>query len=234
MRLLRTGLFVGSLLGCCLAPLYGGTERLAAAAQEGDKLVYADFENVKENQPVSNRGVSIRLYGYQESPSSPSHFKGSAAHPDQPELVRLNKDDPNRAAAFEYELQPPNQYAGAGLEVYGLLDKDGKPSADDVSRFKYLTLQLYVTGVQSVTVEFVTRGQGLTVEQGPEMKFKVNKGFNTYRVPLDSIAQPSWFENKINPKEVLKKLTAVHVEVSCSQCVPTKGTVVVDNLVFQK
>ena len=193
-RVLLGCLLVDLLVGCWLAP--GSSE--ASAFQEGDKLVYADFETAKDNQPVSNRGGAIRLYGYQESPSSPSHFKGSSAHPDEPELVRLNKDDPNRAAAFDFELQPPNQYAGAGLEVYGLPEKEGKPGADDVTHFKYLTLQLYVTGVQSVTVEFITRGQGLTVEQGPQMTFKVNKGFNTYRVPLDSIAQPSWVENKIN------------------------------------
>jgi len=236
MKALMTVLLVGSVVTCSLQParVAASHNPLAFPAQEGDKLVYADFENVKDNQPLSNRGGAVRLYGYQESPSSPSKFKGSAAHADMPELVRLNKDDPNRAAAFDYELQPPNQWAGAGLEVFGLPDKDGKPAADDVTHFKFLTLQIYVTGVQSVTVEFLSRGQGLTIEQGPQMTFKVTKGFNTYRVPLDQISQPAWVENKVSPKEVLKRLTAIHVQVSCNQCPPTKGTMVVDNLVFQK
>jgi hypothetical protein len=31
----------------------------------------------------------------------------------------------------------------------------------------------------------------------------------------------------------LKKLTSVNVVASCNQCVPAKGTIVIDNLVFQ-
>jgi hypothetical protein len=40
-------------------------------------------------------------------------------------------------------------------------------------------------------------------------------------------------EVRVNPKDVLKNLTAVNLSVSCNQCVPIKGTVVVDNMVFQ-
>jgi len=60
----------------------------------------------------------VQLVSYQESPSSPSRFKGlEGSNPPAPELVRLKKGDPNRAIAFDYELTTPNQYAGVGVEV---------------------------------------------------------------------------------------------------------------------
>lgn len=202
------------------------------AAQEGDKLVYADFETVKDNRPVSSRGGAIQINAYQER--VPSHFKG-AGDTNAPELVRLKKDDPNRAIAFDYEFQSPNQWAGVGVEIHGLPDKDGKPVADDVSGYKFLSLQVYATGVTTVMVEFISRGQGFSIDSGsPQKIFKVSPGLNTYRVPLNGLNQPSYVEVRVNPKDLLKKLTAVNVAVSCSQCVPTKGTVVIDNLVFEK
>jgi hypothetical protein len=222
------------LLPLLLLVFAGGTTRVMEAAQEGDKLVYADFETVKDNRPVSNRGGVVQLNAYQERASIPSRFKG-AGDTNAPELVRLKKDDPNRAIAFDFEFQPPNQWAGVGAEIHGLPDKDGKPVADDVSGYKYLSLQLYATGVTSVMVEFISRGQGISIESGsPQKIFKVTPGFNTYRVPLNSLSQPSYVEVRVNPKDLLKKLTAVNVAVSCSQCLPTKGTVVIDNLVFEK
>src|SRR5215216_839744 len=48
----------------------------AAVAQDADKLVYADFQVVKENRPTSNRGGLVQLFSYQERPTVPSHFKG--------------------------------------------------------------------------------------------------------------------------------------------------------------
>jgi hypothetical protein len=206
-----------------------------AAPQESDKLVYADFETVQDNRPVSNRGGRVQLFGYQESAANPSRFKGAkTGDQNAPELVRLSKDSPNRAIAFDYELFPPNQYAGVTVEVHGLPDKDGKPVADDVSGYKFMTLQLYVTGAQSVTVEFISKGQGISIPSGsPQMSFKVSKGFNTYKVPLGSLGQPSYVETRVKPKDLLKKLTQVNISVACNECSPTSGTVVVDNLIFQ-
>jgi hypothetical protein len=221
-----------SLAVCCA--LLASVGASATAVQETAKLVYADFETAKDNRPVSARGGFIQLFAYQESPSSPSRFKGASAGSDAPELVRLSKDDPSRAMTFEYQLQSPNQYAGVGVEVHGQADKDGKPVADDVSTYKFLSLQLYVTGVTSVTMEFVSKGQGIEMNSGyPSATFKVSPGFNTYRVPLDSIRQPSWAEVKVKGKDVLKKLTSVKVIVTCNQCILTKGNVVIDNMVFQ-
>ena len=177
----------------------------------------------------------MQLFNYQENAANPSRFKGSTTgDPNAPDVVRLSKDDPNKAIAFDYELRMPNQWAGVTVEVHGQPDKDGKPVADDVSGYKYLTLQLYVTGVTSVTVEFISRGQGIRIDgASPQMSFKVSKGFNTYKVALDSLTQPPYVETRVKPKDLLKKLTQVNISVACNQCVPTSGTVVIDNLIFQ-
>jgi hypothetical protein len=176
----------------------------------------------------------VQLFAYQET--TPSRFKGLAnSAPPAPELVRLKPDDPNRAAAFDYELYSPNQYAGVSMEVHGQADKDGKPVADDLSAYKFLSLQIYSTGVPSLRVEFISRGQGLNLASGfPQYTFKIKPGFNTYKIPLGSLAQPSWAETRLNNKDVLKKLTSISLSAYCERCAPVKGTVVVDNIIFQK
>jgi len=213
----------------------GGIFGLALQGSQGsDKMLYADFETVSNNRPVSSRGGLVQLYKYEQSQSSMVRYKGAAPDSNAPDLVRLSKESPNKAIAFEYELRGPNQWAGVGVEVHGLPDKDGKPVADDVSAYKFLNLQLYVTGVTDVTVEFVSKGQGVKYEGGgPQMTFKVIKGLNTYKVPLNMINQPSYVEGKIQAKEVLKKLTAINVFVSCGPCSLVTGTIVIDNLIFQ-
>src|ERR1041384_7955094 len=93
------------------------------AAQESGKLVYADFETLQANRPVSNRGGIVQLIAYQENPANQSSFKGLAgANPAAPEVVHLKQGDPNRAIAFDYVLVSPNQYAGVGVEVHGQPD----------------------------------------------------------------------------------------------------------------
>jgi len=224
-----------------LAQFTSGTMRPVLAAdpirelpQATDRFIYADFETTKDNRPVSNRGGFIQLFTYQENPAIPSHFKGAATGENAPDVVRLSKDDPNKAITFDYELRMPNQWAGVTVEVHGQPDKDGTPVADDMSGYKYLTLQLYVTGVTSVTVEFISRGQGIKIDGGsPQMTFKVTKGFNTYKVALDSLTQPPYVQTRVKPRDLLKKLTQVNVSVACSPCAPTTGTVVLDNLIFQ-
>lgn len=204
------------------------------AAQETDKLVYADFETAKDNRPISNRGGMVQLFSYQERPTMPSRYKGlEGTNPPAPEFARPSKDNPNKAIAFDFELPGTNQYAGVGVQVHGQPAQDGKPAPDDVSGYKYLTLQLYATGVSSITVEFISKGNGIETNGPPQLIFKVTPGFNTYRVPLNTIKQQSWAEPKINPKDALKKLTSINVVATCNQCVPAKGTIVIDNLIFQ-
>ena len=207
----------------------------AAVVQTPDKLVYADFETVKDNRVVSNRGGIIQLFGYQERPTMPSRFKGvEGSNPPAPEIVHLKKDDPNKAIAFDFQLQSSNQYAGVGVEIHAQADQDGKSVGLDVSSYKYLVLQLYATGVQTIRIEFTTRGQGLTTPDAPpQSSFTVKPGFNTYQIPLKSLSQPVWATVKLSPKDVLKKLTSINVVAYCEACTPMSGTVVMDNLVFQ-
>jgi hypothetical protein len=205
-----------------------------AAQPGGDKLVYADFETVQGDRPVSSRGGFVQLISYQES--TPSKVKGAAnVSPPAPELVRLKKDDPNRAAAFDYEMYPPNQYAGVGIQVQGQPEKDGKPVADDLSAYKYLSMEIYATGVPRLRVEILSRGQGINMTSGfPQSSFKLKPGFNTYKIPLNTLAQPSWADTKVGTKDVLKKLTGISLVAFCESCTPTQGTVVVDNIAFEK
>jgi hypothetical protein len=212
-----------------------------ANAQEGDKLVYADFEAMKNNRPVSSRGGYIQISSNQERPAQPCKIKGlEGANPAAPELVRLSKDDPNKAATFSYELQGPNQWANVVLEIHGQADKDGKPAPDDVTGYKFLTLQVYAkgipepTGIQYLSAEFISRGHGIDLQYAyPKAVFKLSSGFNTYRLPLKNLVQDPWAPEKVNSKDVLKKLTAVNINVSCNQCTPINGVIVVDNLIFQ-
>jgi hypothetical protein len=200
----------------------------------GEQFVYADFETAQEKRPISKRGGHVQLVSYQET--TPSRFKGLAdTNPPAPELVRLKPDDPNHAIAFDYELYSPNQYAGVGVEVSGQPGKDGKPVADDLSAYKFLSMQVYATGVQSLRVEIMSRGQGINLTGGfPQMAFRVKPGFNTYRIPLGSLKQPSWASTKVGAQDVLKKLTAVSLTAFCEKCAPVRGTVVVDNITFEK
>lgn len=208
-------------------------QTLDPAQPGGDRVVYADFEAAQENRPVSSRGGFVQLISYQES--TPVKMKGAAnLTPPGPELVRLKQDDPNRAAAFDYELYP-NQYAGVGIQIGGLPDKDGKPVGEDLSAYKTLSMDIYATGVPRLRVEIMSRGQGVNMDRGfPSSAFKVKPGLNTYKIPLNSLAQPSWAEMKVGTKDVLRKLTAITLTAFCENCAPTKGTVVLDNVVFEK
>ena len=208
---------------------------IAATSQEGgDKLVYADFEKMENGRPVSNNGGLVQIYTGQES--TPVKFKGMAdASPGAPELVVLKDNAQNHLASFEYSLSGPNQWANVTLEVQGRPNKDGKPVADDVSAYKQMSLQLYATGVDWLRVEFISHGQGVNLDAGfPQLAIKLKPGLNTYLIPLKGLSQPSWVQQHVDTKDVMKKLTAVSVSAFCSECVPQHGMVLVDNLVFQK
>jgi hypothetical protein len=204
-----------------------------APQQAANGLIYADFETLQDNRPVSSRGGYVHLSAYQETAGNPCTYKGKEGT-DAPEIVRPSRDSPNKAAAFDYQLRGPNQWGGVTLEISGQPDKDGKPVPDDVSGYKYLTFQVYATGVTGLKVQFTSKTPGVPHTNGPpEMNFKVTKGFNKYRIPLKSVAQPGWADPKVSTKDVLKNLTSVSLVVSCSPCVQANGTVVVDNVVFE-
>lgn len=200
---------------------------------QDDKFVYADFEKVENGRPVSNNGGMVQMYAAQES--TPVKFKGLAnASPGAPELVVLKTAPGNHLANFEYNLIGPNDWANVTLEVQGRPMKEGKPVADDVSGYKQLSVQLGATGVESLRVEFISHGQGINLNAGfPQMAIRLKPGLNTYIIPFKGLSQPSWAD-KVDTKEVLKKLTAISISAYCNQCTPQQGMVVVDNLVFQK
>jgi hypothetical protein len=208
---------------------------LSNVSQEtGDKLVYADFEKMENGRPVSTNGGLVQIYTAQES--TPVTFKGLAnASPAAPELIVLKDAPQNHLATFEYSLVGPNQWANVTLEIQGRPMKDGKPVADDVSAYKQLALQLYATGVDSLRVEFVSHGQGINLTSGfPQLPLRLKTGLNTYLIPLKGLTQPSWVQERVDTKEVMKKLTAISISAYCNQCTPQHGMVLVDNLVFQK
>jgi hypothetical protein len=231
--------FVVLALSAIVLPGTANSSAIVAPPQANDPLVFADFEKMENNRPVSTRGGYIQLFGGQQNPATLAKFKGIEGV-NAPELVRLKPDDPNRAAMFAYELPAANQYANVTLEIQGLPSKDGKQVAEDVTGYKFLTFQMYAkgtpgpTGVTRIRVEFLSRDQGIKLQYGfPQTTAQLTPvGFNTYKIVLKSIAQPSWVETKVDTKEVLKKLTAVSISVFCDQCSPINGTVILDNVTF--
>jgi hypothetical protein len=210
-----------------------GSDDASAPKSAPAKLVYADFEST-DGKAVSARGGPVTITSYQESDLHRTTIKG-AQGANTPELVRIKPDDPNRLAKFEFGFMAPNSYAGAGLEIKGRAEVDGKTPADDVSGYRTITFQLYATGADIVRVEAVSRGHGMDMQAGwPKLDFKVRPGLNTYEVALKSLASPTWVEAKPDPKKLLAKLTALNITAICEPCRPVEGMLIVDNVAFQK
>jgi hypothetical protein len=209
----------------------------AQPAKTDDKrLVYADFENSTDGKPISSRGGEVRLYAWQENPAMMSAFKGQEGDNSIPMLVRTSKTDQNHAAAFEWELRVPNQWAGVTMEINGHAGTAGALPADDVSGYKHLNVSVYGKGTSYVRVEIKSQGREINPHSGyPVTGFKLKDGFNTYQIPLRNFSQPSWVtDTRIDPKDVLKQLTSIAVSVYCDECRPMSGLLIVDNLVFEK
>jgi hypothetical protein len=231
---------VRSIIAAALitAPIIAALAAQSPAAANANVLVYADFERVDNNRPVTTRGGLIQLFGYEESRIHKSTFKGlEGATPPAPELVRIKKDDPNRAMKFDYALMAPNPWAGVTVELHGLADVDGQPVAEDVSGYKTLSLQVYATGVPILRLEAIAgeRGRDMSM-QYPQMTFKVRPGMNTYKVPLTAFTQPAWVtDRRVDPKDIFRKLTSINLTAFCEQCdLNRQGMVIVDNVIFEK
>ena len=217
-----------------MAGLVSAQDTPKAAESDANKLVYADFQNSQNGRPLSKRGGLTRLNRYSYNAANPPAFRGMEnADPPAPALASVVGDDV--AAAFDYELRIPNEWAGVNMEVFGQPEKDGKLSADDVSGYKFITLRLFAKGPQHIRIELITRGHGANLESGyPTTNFRVSPGFNTYKLKLDSFNQPQWAMPLDLKRDVLKKLTSITVGEFCDKCTIEKGTVVVDNIAFEK
>jgi hypothetical protein len=205
-----------------------------AAESDTNKLVYADFQSLQNGRPVSKRGGLTRLNTYAQNMANAPQIRGlENANPPSPAPARVTDQD--TAAAFDYELRIPNEWAGANMEVFGQPEKDGKLVADDVSGYKFITMRIFAKGPRSIRVELITRGQGTSLESGyPSAVFRVSPGFNTYKLKLDTFNQPEWATQLDFKMDVLKKLTSVTVGVFCEKCRIENGTLVVDNIAFEK
>lgn len=227
-------LFLTAPLLLFFATLLVAQETSKPADSNESKLVYADFENAQDGRPVSKRGGQTRLNSWSQNSANPPQFHGMEnTNPPAPAFARVT--DADRAAAFEYEMRIPNEWEGVGLEVFGQPEKDGKLVAEDVSGYKYITFRLFAKGPRMIRLELITRGHGANLESGyPMANIRVQDGFNTYKLKLDSFNQPDWATQLDLKRDVLKKLTSVQIGVNCDKCIFEKGTVVVDNIVFEK
>ena len=208
------------------------TSKLTESSES--KLIYADFQNSDNGRPVSKRGGQTRLNRYAQNNANPPQFRGmDNTDPPAPALARVTDED--RAAAFDYEMRIPNEWEGVNLEVFGQPEKDGKLVADDVSGYKFITFRLFAKGPRQIRLELVSRGHGANLEGGyPMANISVREGFNTYKLKLDSFTQPEWAMQLDLKRDVLKKLTSIQIGVVCDKCIIEKGTVVVDNIAFEK
>ena len=201
---------------------------------DASKLVYADFQDLQSGRPVSKHGGAVRLNVYSQNSANPPQFRGlEKADPPAPAFARVTAED--TAAAFDYELRIPNEWEGVNMEVFGHPEKDGKLVPDDVSGYKFITLRVFAKGAQYIKLELITRGQGANLESGyPAATIRLSPGFNTYKLKLDSFNQPDWAMQLDLKRDVLKKLTSVTIGVHCDKCTLEKGTLVVDNIAFEK
>jgi hypothetical protein len=201
---------------------------------DASKLIYADFQNMQSGRPVSKRGGMTRLNQYSQNGGNPPQFRGlDKADPPAPAFARVTPEDV--AAAFDYELRIPNEWEGVNLEVFGQPEKDGKLVPDDVSGYKFITVRVFAKGAQYVKLELISRGQGTNIESGyPAATIRLSPGFNTYKLKLDSFSQPAWAMQLDLKRDVLKKLTSITIGVHCDKCIMEKGTLVVDNIAFEK
>jgi len=195
-------------------------------------FVFADFEKADDNKkPISARGGAINVFPYQAPGTKEATVQG-------PELVHVKRDDPNHLLKFDYALFAPSDWTGVTLEIHGQPDVDGKMVPDDLSAFKVLSLDCFATGVPIIRVEILSQGKGKdTATAPPQYTFKVKEGLNTYKIPLKAFSQPQWVTDvRVDPKDVLKALTSVHVIPFCEgPCEANKqGMVILDNIVFEK
>ena len=195
----------------------------------GSRLVYADFEELKDGRPVSKRGGLVLLSGF-EAANTVSYTNSDKPWPRLPMVVPAAQNH-SQLVAFNFSIPAGNAWAGVNLEIRGLPDNNGKQVAEDLSMYNYLVVQVVAQGTNTMKAEVFSKDNGISADNH-SFQFKLNAGFNTYRLPLKQFTQPKWDNvTRVDLKEVLKKLTGVSFGV---QEIPSNGQVVIDNVAFEK
>ncbi|HJQ25944.1 MAG TPA: hypothetical protein VKA60_18645 [Blastocatellia bacterium] len=204
------------------------------AKEGGSRLVYADFEQLKDGRPVSARGGLVLLSGYQENPAIQVTFTNSdKPWPQSPAVVPAAQNH-SQLVFYSFRIPAPNQWAGVTLEIRGLPDKDGKQVAEDLSAYKYISVDVQAQGTNAMRAELVSKDNGMTIGDGQQHSFPFNlgTGMHTYRLELKKFAQPNWDNvTKVDVKDLLKKLTCVRFT---TYAIPSNGQIVIDNVAFEK
>ena len=199
----------------------------------GSRLVYADFEQLQDGKPVSARGGVVVLSSFQENPANQASFTNSDKPWPQVPMVVPAAASHTQLIVYNFRIPAPNQWAGVTLEIRGLPDKDGKQTGEDLSAYKYISLDVQAQGTTAMRAELMSKDNGVGIPDGQNhgFPFNLSAGMHTYRLELKKFSQPPWADQKVDVKEVLKKLTSIHIT---TYAVPSSGQIVIDNVAFEK
>ena len=124
------------------------------------RLVYADFEKLsKENRPISNREGQIVFDSNAPTPASKPKINPRMFGAQAPLTQRLG---------FEFEI-PQNAWAEASMKIIGMKDKGRLDDwaktllvkSEDVSGYKFLSLDLGAAGVTQLRLRVISEGNGV-------------------------------------------------------------------------
>ncbi len=205
---------------------------LVIAQDASQRLLYADFEKLnKDNRPISSREGQIMFDA--NAPSGKPKITPQMFGVQAPLTQRLG---------FQFEITAPNAWAEASMKIVGMKDKGRLDDwaktllvkAEDVTVYKFLSLDLGAAGTNQIRVRVISEGNGVDAGSAhPEKTIQVTSSLTTYKIPLADFKQPTgdWVTKKVTTEQVLKKLTGIQLSVTQ---VPSKGIVVVDNVAFEK
>jgi|GEM_PF-2707608 len=208
---------------------------LALAQNSAPRLLYADFEQLdKDKRPISARGGRINFGVTAQNASNKPSIAPKMFGPQPPLSQRL---------AFEFDLKKPNDWATAYVKIMGFKDKGYTAGAEwertliakaeDLSDYTSLSLEIGAVGVNQVRIDLISESNGIDTNAYPSANLDINTQLQAYRIPTSGFkqAEGDWVRRKTSAQEVMKKLTAVQINVTS---VPAKGMVVIDNLAFEK
>jgi hypothetical protein len=178
----------------------------------------------------------VLLSGYQQNPAIKASFTNSDKPWPQSPMVVPAAQNHSQLIIYSFTIPAPNQWAGVTVEIRGLPDKDGKQVAEDLSAYKYLTVDIQAQGTNAMRAELISRDNGIPIPDGRGQEhtfpFALGSGMHTYRLELKKFSQPNWDNvTKVDVKDLLKKLTCVRFT---TYAIPSNGQIAIDNVVFEK